>query len=198
MHANKQNHDLLRLLFSVSRAWNNLHSFLNFNFWKLRKQPAGRRSCWRVGSKDVRVWHERQKSCEPSLNLFHAIVRCKYCKSIHLWALYQNSTTRAHGGHHKLTNKLSLGLWGAGELKLTEHAQSDPQRVCSGLVQQTCSYFSLPSLHDYGVKWLNFTFYGESKHKTTILFFAFCTWIRLLRTQPEKNSRVFGKLNEMQ
>ena len=27
------------------------------------------------------------------------------------------------------------GALGAGELKLTGHAQSDPQRVCSGLVQ---------------------------------------------------------------
>lgn len=142
----------------------------------------------------MRVWHERQKSCEPSLNLFHAIVRCKYCESIHLWALYHEGTRGASQAYKQALS----GALGAGELKLTGHAQSDPQRVCSGLVQQTCSYFSLPSLHDYGVKWLNFTFYGESKHKTTILFFAFCTWIRLLRTQPEKNSRVFGKLNEMQ
>ena len=32
-------------------------------------------------------------------------------------------------------------------------------------------YISLPSLHDYDVELLNFTFYGGREHKTTIFFF---------------------------
>ena len=36
-------------------------------------------------------------------------------------------------------------------------------------------YISLPSLHDYDVELLNFTFYGGREHKTTIFFFFLWT-----------------------
>ena len=34
-------------------------------------------------------------------------------------------------------------------------------------------YISLPSLHDYDVELLNFTFYGGREHKTTTFYFFF-------------------------
>ena len=34
-------------------------------------------------------------------------------------------------------------------------------------------YISLPSLHDYDVELLNFTFYGVREHKTTTFYFFF-------------------------
>ena len=42
-------------------------------------------------------------------------------------------------------------------------------------VQQTFLYISLPSLHDYGVKISNFTFYGVRKQATTNFSFSFKT-----------------------
>ena len=42
-------------------------------------------------------------------------------------------------------------------------------------VQHTFLYISLPSLHDYGVKIPNFTFYGGRKQATTNFSFSFKT-----------------------
>lgn len=117
------------------------------------------------------------------------LVDTSYCESLHFWAFYQNSTTRVNGWHHKLANKLSLGLRGRRNSSSLGAPRAVPERVCSGLVQHICCYFSLPSAHGYSVKLPNFTsffLYGERKHKTTILFFVFCTWIRLSRIQLEK------------
>ena len=48
-------------------------------------------------------------------------------------------------------------------------------------------HISLPSLHDYNVKLLNFTFFGGRKQKTTTFFFSSCTWIKSFRIQLQKN-----------
>ena len=58
-------------------------------------------------------------------------------------------------------------------------------------------YISLPSLHDHNVKFPIFTFYRGRKHRATIFFFLFLTWIRSLRIQLQTNSTNFDKLNQM-
>ena len=60
-------------------------------------------------------------------------------------------------------------------------------------------YISLPSLHYYDVKLLNFTFCGGSQHKTTTLFFISCTLIQHFKIQlgdPRKEP-TFDEMNEM-
>ena len=57
-------------------------------------------------------------------------------------------------------------------------------------------YIYLPSLHDHDVNFPNFTFYSGPKHKATIVFFLFLTWMRSLRIQLQTNSTNFDKLNQ--
>ena len=40
-------------------------------------------------------------------------------------------------------------------------------------------YIYLPSLHDHDVNFPNFTFYSGPKHKATIVFFLFLTWMQI-------------------
>ena len=40
-------------------------------------------------------------------------------------------------------------------------------------------YIYLPSLHDHDVNFPNFTFYSGPKHKATIAFFLFLTWMQI-------------------
>ena len=57
---------------------------------------------------------------------------------------------------------------------------------------------SLPSLHDYDVKLLNFTFNGECERKTTtFLFFFFKLRYRPLELNSKKNSLTFDKFSVM-
>ena len=79
------------------------------------------------------------------------------------------------------------GALGAGEPKLSAPPppplHSRPPRVCSGLVLHTCCYFSLPSLHDYGV----------------FFVFRFLQLDTVVKNSTrEKFAYICGKLNEMQ
>ena len=53
-------------------------------------------------------------------------------------------------------------------------------------------YISLPSLHDYGVKIFNFTFYGVRKQATTNFSFSFKTWVWSPRN-PQVKSVIYEK-----
>ena len=52
---------------------------------------------------------------------------------------------------------------------------------------------SFPSLYDYDMKMLNFTFYGRRKQAKTIFSFSFWTWVWFLGVLPQKNSPPFDK-----
>ena len=58
-------------------------------------------------------------------------------------------------------------------------------------------YISFPSLHDYDVKFPNFTFCGGREHKTTTFFFFLRTSIQSFRVQPLENLSIFDELNEI-
>lgn len=129
------------------------------------------------------------------------LVDTSYCESLHFWAFYQNSTTRVNGWHHKLANKLSLGLRGRRNSSSLGAPRAVPERVCSGLVQHICCYFSLPSAHGYSVKLPNFTsfFFTENVNTRRRFCFSFSALgYGCQEFNSRKNSPVFGKLNEME
>ena len=65
-------------------------------------------------------------------------------------------------------------------------------------MQHTFLYISLPSLHDYGVKIPNFTFYGGRKRATTNLSFSFKTWVGSPIHQLQENLPTFDIFSELE
>ena len=59
-------------------------------------------------------------------------------------------------------------------------------------------YISWPSLREYDVKMLNFTFYWVRKQATRNFSFSFLTCIRLLGIQLQESSPKFYKVNELE
>ena len=55
-------------------------------------------------------------------------------------------------------------------------------------VQYAFLYISLPSLHDYDVKFPHGTFFGSGKHNTTMFSSFFYTWMQSPRIQIQENS----------
>ena len=53
-----------------------------------------------------------------------------------------------------------------------------------------CSFLSLPSLYDYGVKMPNFSFYGRFRYATTNLF-SVRSWIWFLGSELQERSLTF-------
>ena len=62
-------------------------------------------------------------------------------------------------------------------------------------VHHTFLYISLPFLHDYDVKFPNWTFHGGRKQATTKFYFFFWTWIGILGIQLQEGSPTFVKVN---
>ena len=78
------------------------------------------------------------------------------------------------------TNKQTIGLEGK---TTTLH------------VHYTFLYISLPFLHDYDVKFPNWTFHGGRKQATTKFYFSHLTWIGILGIHLQEGSPTFFKVN---
>ena len=78
------------------------------------------------------------------------------------------------------TNKQTIGLEGK---TTTLH------------VHHTFLYISLPFLHDYDVKFPNWTFHGGRKQATTKFYFSLLTWIGIRGIQLQEGSPTFDKVN---
>ena len=59
-------------------------------------------------------------------------------------------------------------------------------------------FFSLPSLHDYGEKLPNVTFFRGREHKTTFYFLFPEHWLSLLEFNSRKKLPTFDEMNEME
>ena len=57
-------------------------------------------------------------------------------------------------------------------------------------------YISLPSLLDYDVKLLNFTFYGGRGHKT--IFFPFVNFVTVYRNSTPKKAPKFDQIKRVE
>ena len=93
-----------------------------------------------------------------------------------------------------------------GSLSNDDSDGNEDVRKAIGLISKTTTlhvhhallYISLPSLHDYNVKVLNFTICQGREHKTTTFFFSSWTLIQSFRIQLQKNLPTFDKLNELE
>ena len=94
-----------------------------------------------------------------------------------------------------------------GTLRSNDGDGNENLKKAAGLISKTttlhvhhaCLCISLPSLHVYDVKILNFMFYRGCKQATTKFSFSLLLWIiRLLNVQLQKGSHTFHEVSELE
>ena len=88
------------------------------------------------------------------------------------------------------------GFRGKGEISKTGLMWRGPNigKTTTLHVHRTFLYISLPSLHDYDVKFPNFTFCGGREHKTTSFFF---TWTSMQSCRHLTNWTIWNKRDKV-